>query len=172
MPAGKLIQNASMNEEFAGSTTSPKHHQAVYKSNCLETLTEPSNLTFRLVVLIDVDNMSLNIRFFSEQPMQLLLIDPLWIMVEDTSTPRICVELSVSEGDYVNLSIQNPFWSFENETSLAEDTHVLCLRGQVGAIQSLPQRDDQHLVIGPPITLHREEPIRRDSSNVNREYFS
>jgi len=118
--------------------------------------TEPSNLTFRLVVLIDVDGLvsEHSIQFSSVDATS--PIDPLWVLVEDTDTPRICVELRVSEGDYVNLSNQNPFWSFENETSLAEGTHDLCLRGQVGAIQSLPDRDEQHLVIGPSIILHRE----------------
>jgi len=118
--------------------------------------TEPSNLTFRLVVLIDVENQVSEHSVLFRSADSTSSIDPLWVMKEDTSTPRICVELSVSEGDYVNLSINNPFWSFENETSLAEGTHDLCLRGQVGAIQSLPQRDEQHLVIGPPIIIHRE----------------
>ena len=118
--------------------------------------TEPSNLTFRLVVLIDVENQVSEHSVLFRSADSTSSIGPLWVLVEDTSTPRICVELSVSEGDYVNLSINNPFWSFENETSLAEGPHVLCLRGQVGAIQSLPQRDEQHLVIGPPIIIHRE----------------
>jgi len=118
--------------------------------------TEPSNLTFRLVVLIDVENQVSEHSVLFRSADSTSSIDPLWVMKEDTSTPRICVELSVSEGDYVNLSINNPFWSFENETSLAEGPHDLCLRGQVGAIQSLPQRDEQHLVIGPPIIIHRE----------------
>ena len=118
--------------------------------------TEPSNLTFRLVVLIDVENQVSEHSVLFRSADSTSSIDPLWVMKEDTSTPRICVELSVSEGDYVNLSINNPFWSFENETSLAEGTHDLCLRGQVGAIQSLPQRDEQHLVIGPTIIIHRE----------------
>ena len=117
---------------------------------------EPSNLTFRLVVLIDVENQVSEHSVLFRSADSTSSIDPLWVMKEDTSTPRICVELSVSEGDYVNLSINNPFWSFENETSLAEGPHDLCLRGQVGAIQSLPQRDEQHLVIGPPIIIHRE----------------
>tara|TARA_Y100000590_G_scaffold39403_2_gene42181 strand:- start:43 stop:2460 length:2418 start_codon:yes stop_codon:yes gene_type:complete len=117
---------------------------------------QTSNLTFRLLVLIDVDGHISEHSVLFRAADATSSVDPLWIMVEDTSTPRICVELSVSKGDHVNLSIQNPFWSFENETSLAEDTHDLCLRGQVGAIQSLPERDDQHLVVGPQITLHRE----------------
>ena len=117
---------------------------------------QTSNLTFRLLVLFDVDGHISEHSVLFRAADATSSVDPLWIMVEDTSTPRICVELSVSKGDHVNLSIQNPFWSFENETSLAEDTHDLCLRGQVGAIQSLPERDDQHLVVGPQITLHRE----------------
>jgi len=118
--------------------------------------TEPSNLTFRLIILVDVDGYVSEHSILFRAADATSSVDPLWILVEDTTTPRICIELSVSEGDYVNLSNQNPFWSFENETSIGEGTHDLCLRGQVGAIQSLRDRDDQHLVIGPPITLHRE----------------
>jgi len=118
--------------------------------------TEPSNLTFRLVVLIDVDGHVSEHSILFRAADATSPVDPLWILVEDTTTPRICVELSVSEGDYVNLSNQNPFWSFENETSLAEGTHDLCLRGKVGAIHALPNRDEQHLVIGPPIILGKD----------------
>ena len=118
--------------------------------------TEPSNLTFRMVVLIDLDDHVSEHSILFRAADTTSSIDPLWILVEDTDTPRICFELDVSDGDYVNLSNQNPFWSFENETSLGEGTHDICLRGQVGAIQSLSNRDNQYLVIGPPITLHRE----------------
>ncbi len=117
---------------------------------------ESSNLTFRLVVLIDVEEHVSEHSILFRAADATSSVDPLWVLVEDTTTPRICVELDVSEGDHVNLSNQNPFWSFENETSLGEGTHDLCLRGQVGAIQSLNNRDNQHLIIGPQITLHRE----------------
>ena len=122
----------------------------------LRNNSEPSNLTFRLLVLIDVDGHVSEHSILFRPTDATSSVDPLWVMVEDTPTPRICVELSIFEGDHVNLSNQNPFWSFENETSLGEGTHVLCLRGQIGAIQSLPNRDEQQLVIGPPIVLHRQ----------------
>ena len=116
------------------------------------------SMTFRLVVLIDVDGYVSEHSVLFGSADSTSSIDPLWVLVEDTSTPRICVELSVFEGDYVNLSFlgDSPFWSFENETSLAEGTHDLCLRGKVGAIHALANRDEQHLVIGPPIILGRD----------------
>ena len=68
--------------------------------------TEPSNLTFRMVVLIDVDNHVSEHSILFRAADTTSSIDPLWILVEDTDTPRICVELDVSDGDYVNLSNQ------------------------------------------------------------------
>ena len=56
-----------------------------------------------------------------------------------------------------NLSNHNPFWSFENETSLGPGMHNLCMRGHQGAIQSLPMQDDQFRRIGPTITLSRAD---------------
>ena len=116
---------------------------------------EASEQTFRLLILIDVaDHVTEHAIVF--QPTGITSsFDPLWVMVEDTDTPRICIELLVVKGDYVNLSNHNPFWSFENETSLGPGTHNLCMRGHQGAIQSLPMQDDQFRRIGPTITLSR-----------------
>jgi len=117
---------------------------------------EASEQTFRLVILIDVAG-HVTEHAIVFQPIGVTTpIDPLWVMVEDTQTPRICVELLVVEGDYVNLTNDNPFWSFENETSLGPGLHDLCMRGHEGAIQSLRTQDDQFRRIGPNLTISRE----------------
>ena len=117
---------------------------------------EASEQTFRLVILLDVaDHVSEYVIVF--QPTGVTSpIDPLWVMVEDTQTPRICVKIMVVEGDYVNLTNYDPFWSFENETSLGPGIHDLCMRGHEGALQSLSLRDDQYRRLGPSISLSRE----------------
>jgi hypothetical protein len=117
---------------------------------------EASEQTFRLLILIDVaDHVTEHAIVF--QPTGVTTpIDPLWVMVEDTQTPRICVELLVVEDDYVNLTNYDPFWSFENETSLGPGLHDLCMRGHEGAIQSLSMQDDQFRRIGPSIVISRE----------------
>ena len=117
---------------------------------------EASEQTFRLVILLDVaDHVSEYTIVFHPTGVT-SPIDPLWVMVEDTQTPRICVEIMVVDGDYVNLTNYDPFWSFENETSLGPGTHDLCMRGHEGALQSLSMRDDQYRRIGPSILLSRE----------------
>ena len=117
---------------------------------------EASEQTFRLVILIDVAG-HVTEHAIVFQPIGVTTsIDPLWVLVEDTQTPRICVELLVVEGDYVNLTNYDPFWSFENETSLGHGLHDLCMRGHEGAIQSLSMQDDQFRRIGPSIVISRE----------------
>ena len=117
---------------------------------------EASEQTFRLVILIDVAGHVTEYAIVFQPIGVTTSIDPLWVMVEDTQTPRICVELLVVEGDYVNLTNYDPFWSFENETSLGPGLHHLCMRGHEGAIQSLSMQDDQFRRIGPSIVISRE----------------
>ena len=117
---------------------------------------EASEQTFRLVILIDVAGHVTEYAIVFQPIGVTTSIDPLWVMVEDTQTPRICVELLVVEGDYVNLTNYDPFWSFENETSLGPGPHYLCMRGHEGAIQSLSMQDDQFRRIGPSIVISRE----------------
>ncbi len=117
---------------------------------------EASEQTFRLVILIDVAGHVTEYAIVFQPIGVTTSIDPLWVMVEDTQTPRICVELLVVEGDYVNLTNYDPFWSFENETSLGPGPHDLCMRGHEGAIQSLSMQDDQFRRIGPSIVISRE----------------
>ena len=117
---------------------------------------EASEQTFRLVILLDVaDHVSEYAIVFHPTGVT-SPIDPLWVMVEDTQTPKICVEIMVVEGDYVNLTNNDPFWSFENETSLGPGIHDLCMRGHEGALQSLSMQDDQYRRMGPSILLSRE----------------
>ena len=117
---------------------------------------EASEQTFRLVVLLDVANHVSEYTIVFQPTEVTSPIDPLWVLVEDTQTPRICVEIMVIEDDYVNLTNNNPFWSFENETSLGSGIHDLCMRGHEGALQSLSMRDDQYRRMGPSISLSRE----------------
>ena len=117
---------------------------------------EASEQTFRLVILLDVANHVSEYTIVFQPSEVTSPIDPLWVLVEDTQTPRICVEIMVSEDDYVNLTNNNPFWSFENETSLGSGIHDLCMRGHEGALQSLSMRDDRYRRMGPSISLSRE----------------
>ncbi|HJM23463.1 MAG TPA: hypothetical protein QF461_03140 [Candidatus Thalassarchaeum sp.] len=117
---------------------------------------EASEQTFRLVILLDVANHVSEYTIVFQPTEVTSPIDPLWVLVEDTQTPRICVEIMVSEDDYVNLTNNNPFWSFENETSLGPGIHDLCMRGHEGALQSLSLRDNQYRRMGPSISLSRE----------------
>ena len=117
---------------------------------------EASEQTFRLVILLDVADYVTEYVIVFQPTGVTSPIDPLWVMVEDTQTPRICVEIMVVEDDYVNLTNYDPFWSFENETSLGPGIHDLCMRGHEGALQSLSLRDDQYRRIGPSISLSRE----------------
>ena len=117
---------------------------------------EASEQTFRLLILLDdADHVSEYAIVFHPTGVT-SPIDPLWVMVEDTQTPKICVEIMVVEGDYVNLTNNDPFWSFENETSLGPGIHDLCMRGHEGALQSLSMQDDQYRRMGPSILLSRE----------------
>tara|TARA_B100001245_G_scaffold86396_1_gene62333 strand:- start:1509 stop:3602 length:2094 start_codon:yes stop_codon:yes gene_type:complete len=118
---------------------------------------EATEQAFRLVILVDVANHVTEHAIVFQPTGTTTPIDPLWVMVEDTSTPRICVELLVIEDDHVNLSNYDPFWSFENETSLGPGLHKLCMRGHDGAIQSLSLLDEQFRRIGPSIVMSRED---------------
>ena len=121
----------------------------------LSRTVDASPQAFRLVILIDVDG-HVDEHSIVFQPTGVTTsIDPLWVMVEDTETPRICVEMLVVEGDYVNLTNSNQFWSFENETSLAAGLHDLCVRGHEGAMFSQERSPDSYFAMGPEITISR-----------------
>ena len=121
----------------------------------LSRTVDASPQAFRLVILIDVDG-HVDEHSIVFQPTGVTTsIDPLWVMVEDTETPRICVEMLVVEGDYVNLTNSNQFWSFENETSLAAGLHDLCVRGHEGAMFSQERSPDSYFTMGPEITISR-----------------
>ena len=111
--------------------------------------------TFRLVILVDVANHVSEHSIVFSPSETTSTVDPLWVILEDTETPRICTKLRVVDGDYVNLTMSSPFWYFENDTSLGPGTHDLCLRGYEGAMQSLP-RPSPIYQTGPEIILSRE----------------
>ena len=127
--------------------------------------------TFSLVILVDVKNHVTQHTIVFQPTDVTSTVDPMWVMVEDTETPRICTELSVVEGDYVNLSLTshwqanvwlqslitlapNPFWYFENETSLGPGTHDLCMRGHEGAL-SRSLQPYMPFMLGPEINMSR-----------------
>ena len=124
--------------------------------------------TFSLIILVDLENHVTQHTIVFQPTDVTSTVDPMWVMVEDTETPRICTELSVVEGDHVNLSLYphwqagywlpsliaqapNPFWYFENETSLGPGTHDLCIRGHEGALS----RSYLSLMLGPEINMSR-----------------
>tara|TARA_B100000214_G_scaffold278842_1_gene208559 strand:+ start:19974 stop:22409 length:2436 start_codon:yes stop_codon:yes gene_type:complete len=83
-------------------------------------------------------------------------IDPMWILVEDSQNPRICISIDVKEEDFGELIISNPFWRFENETNLSTSgLHDVCLRGHEGALQSSSSSDNQFFLMGPALVFER-----------------
>ena len=110
---------------------------------------------FRLVILIDVHGHVDEHSIVFRPSGATTSIDPLWILVEDTETPRICVEIIVVEGDYINLTNGNQFWYFENETSLGPGIHDLCMRGHEGALFSQGWTPDHFFAMGPTVTILR-----------------
>tara|TARA_Y100001970_G_scaffold241076_1_gene304354 strand:- start:12443 stop:14830 length:2388 start_codon:yes stop_codon:yes gene_type:complete len=110
---------------------------------------------FRLVILIDVHGHVDEHSIVFRPSDATTSIDPLWILVEDTETPRICVEIIVVEGDYINLTNGNQFWYFENETSLGPGIHDLCMRGHEGALFSQGWTPDHFFAMGPTVTILR-----------------
>ena len=110
---------------------------------------------FRVVVLIDVHG-HVDEHTIVFQTLEVTTTkDPLWILVEDTETPRICVEIIVVDGDYINLTSGNQFWYFENETSLGPGIHDLCMRGHEGALFSQGRTPDHFFAMGPTVTILR-----------------
>ena len=85
-------------------------------------------------------------------------IDPLWLLIEDTETPRICMSVQKVDDRPANLLLGNPFWEFEGETNLsAAGLHDVCLRGYEGALQSSPYKDEFRRVMGPALALDFED---------------
>ena len=85
-------------------------------------------------------------------------IDPLWLLIEDTETPRICVSVDKVDSTPANLALTNPFWEFENETNLTEaGLHDVCLRGHKGALQSSPYHDEYRRLMGPVLALEYDD---------------
>lgn len=84
-------------------------------------------------------------------------IDPLWLLIEDTETPRICMSVNKVDETPATLALTNPFWEFEGETNLSEPgLHDVCLRGYPGALQSSQYHDEYRRVMGPALALEFE----------------
>ncbi|HIL49708.1 MAG TPA: hypothetical protein EYG23_01490 [Candidatus Poseidoniales archaeon] len=84
-------------------------------------------------------------------------IDPLWLLIEETETPRICLSVDVTSGDSGVLALSNPFWEFEGETNLSSSgTHDVCLRGHEGALRSSTFFDSFNRVMGPVLSFERD----------------
>lgn len=90
-------------------------------------------------------------------------IDPLWLLIEDTETPRICLSVDKVDDRPAMLTLTNPFWEFEGETNLTESgLHDVCLRGYPGALQTSHYHDEYRRIMGPVLTLDFDdgEPIQ------------
>ncbi len=116
----------------------------------------PSPMILR--VLIDVTNHRYEHEILLKPTSVTAPIDPMWLLVEDTNTPRICISIDVIEDDFGELIISNPFWKFENETNLSTSgLHDVCLRGHEGALQSSSSSDQQFLLMGPALGLEKND---------------
>jgi len=85
-------------------------------------------------------------------------IDPLWLLIEDTETPRICMSIQKVDNRTASLVLTNPFWEFENDTNLTQPgLYDVCLRGYEGALQSSQYKDEFRRVMGPALALDFED---------------
>lgn len=85
-------------------------------------------------------------------------IDPLWLLIEDTETPRICMSVDKVDNRSANLALTNPFWEFEGETNLTDPgLHDVCLRGYPGALESSTSHDEYQRIMGPELALEFDD---------------
>jgi hypothetical protein len=82
---------------------------------------------------------------------------PFWTLADDISTPLICMDVRISEGDSGNLTTNDPYWSFANDTELRPGLQEICLRGHEGAMQSSEGTDEQHREFGPEVVFERDD---------------
>ena len=116
------------------------------------------NTSMWLRILVDVDGHveeHLTVLRYLEKTSP---IDPLWLLIEDTVTPRICMSIQKVDDRPAFLSLSNPFWEFENHTNLSQaGLHDVCLRGYEGALQSSQSKDEFRRIMGPELTLNFED---------------
>ena len=111
-----------------------------------------------LRILVDVDDHIEEHLTVLRHPETTSPIDPLWLLIEDTETPRICMSVQKVDDRPASLVLTNPFWEFENDTNLTQaGLHDVCLRGYEGALQSSQYKDEFRRVMGPALALDFED---------------
>ena len=111
-----------------------------------------------LRILVDVDDHIEEHLTVLRHPETTSPIDPLWLLIEDTETPRICMSVQKVDDRPASLVLTNPFWEFENDTNLTQaGLHDVCLRGYEGALQSSQYKDEFRRIMGPPLALDFED---------------
>ena len=111
-----------------------------------------------LRILVDVDDHIEEHLTVLRHPETTSPIDPLWLLIEDTEYPRICMSVQKVDDRPASLVLTNPFWEFENDTNLTQaGLHDVCLRGYEGALQSSQYKDEFRRIMGPPLALDFED---------------
>ena len=111
-----------------------------------------------LRILVDVDDHVEEHLTVLRHPETTSPIDPLWLLIEDTETPRICMSIQKVDDRPASLVLTNPFWEFENDTNLTQaGLHDVCLRGYEGALQSSQYKDEFRRIMGPALALDFED---------------
>ena len=111
-----------------------------------------------LRILVDVDDHIEEHLTVLRHPETTSPIDPLWLLIEDTESPRICMSVQKVDDRPASLVLTNPFWEFENDTNLTQaGLHDVCLRGYEGALQSSQYKDEFRRIMGPPLALDFED---------------
>ena len=80
-----------------------------------------------------------------------------WALVDGGVAPLICIDVRISEGDSGNLTTNDPYWDFANDTELRPGMQEICLRGHEGAVQSSEGTDEQHRKLGPEVVFERDD---------------
>ena len=111
-----------------------------------------------LRVLVDVEGHIEEHLMVLRNPATTSPIDPLWLLIEDTETPRICMSIQKVDNRTASLVLTNPFWEFENGTNLTQPgLYDVCLRGYEGALQSSQDKDEYRRIMGPELALNFED---------------
>ena len=116
-----------------------------------------SDASMWLRILVDVEGHIEEHLTVLRNPATTSPIDPLWLLIEDTETPRICMSIQKVDNRTASLVLTNPFWEFENDTNLTQPgLYDVCLRGYEGALQSSQYKDEFRRVMGPALALDFE----------------
>ena len=80
-------------------------------------------------------------------------IEPLWRVIQEEPA-LICSEFRLKEGG-ASIIVDDPYWNTENSSNLSFGVQDVCLQGQMGAIQSSLTFDEEGRVMGPEMSLVR-----------------